>query len=364
MASEHAHRRELCRRIRDELIYLGRVTAGPAVMIADGQRASVGDLIVCTSNDHHTEAGQRGRTLANGDVLRIEAIGGQAVVVRRALDADPRAGARRWSDRFAYPGYAEAELGYAVTDHAAHSRTVHTGLQLITGTETRQQAYVGLSRGTTTNMAFVFTTTPGIADAEPGPRPAAEIARAQWLALDHHGHKLSQVGAFDATKAVAVLSGVLARDGAELSATQVQEQSFAAVDDLAILHAQWQAVTSAARTARWRELLLRTVPDEYRAEPGHQARWLWRTLRAAELAGLSFLGLRATRGRTRSFNRPSQASNHPRADRTSAAVSSLSFTEPTNSSSGASTSRFVETVFGDRPSSPCVSHSFTASRVV
>ena len=28
------------------------------------------------------------------------------------------------------------------------------------------------------------------------------------------------------------------------------------------------------------------LPPEYRREPGHQAKWLWRTLRAAELAGL------------------------------------------------------------------------------
>src|ERR1700730_7630799 len=29
-----------------------------------------------------------------------------------------------------------------------------------------------------------------------------------------------------------------------------------------------------------------SLPPGYRREPGHQARWLWRTLRAAELAGL------------------------------------------------------------------------------
>jgi hypothetical protein len=28
------------------------------------------------------------------------------------------------------------------------------------------------------------------------------------------------------------------------------------------------------------------MPPEHRREPGHQARWLWRTLRSAELAGL------------------------------------------------------------------------------
>ena len=45
MAADHALRRELSRRIRDDLIRLGIVRAGPAVRIADGATASWGDLI-------------------------------------------------------------------------------------------------------------------------------------------------------------------------------------------------------------------------------------------------------------------------------------------------------------------------------
>ena len=89
MAADHALRRELCRRIRDDLIALGHVAAGPAVRIADGAQASAGDLITCTRNDHQVEAGEPGRTLANGDLLRIEAVTAGGLVVRRALDADP-----------------------------------------------------------------------------------------------------------------------------------------------------------------------------------------------------------------------------------------------------------------------------------
>ena len=140
MAADHALRRELCRRIRDDLIALGVVAAGPAVRIADGARASAGDLITCTRNDHQVEAGEPGRTLANGDLLRIEAVTAGGLVVRRALDADPATGQRRWTDRtFLYPHFGDAELGYAVTDHVAQGRTVHTGLAVITGTEDRQQ---------------------------------------------------------------------------------------------------------------------------------------------------------------------------------------------------------------------------------
>ena len=67
--------------------------------IADGTQASPGDLIICTRNDHDVEAGEPGRTLANGDLLRIEAITPDGLLVRRALDADPRTGQRRWTDR-------------------------------------------------------------------------------------------------------------------------------------------------------------------------------------------------------------------------------------------------------------------------
>jgi hypothetical protein len=66
MAADHTLCRELCRRIRDDLIRLGIVAAGPAVRIADGAQASSGDLILCTRNDHSVEAGEPGRTLANG----------------------------------------------------------------------------------------------------------------------------------------------------------------------------------------------------------------------------------------------------------------------------------------------------------
>ena len=172
MAADHALRRELNRRIRDDLITLGIVSVGPAVTIADGTQASPGDLIICTRNDHTVEAGEPGRTLANGDLLRIEAITPDGLIVRRALDADPITGQRRWTDRhFVFKNHKDAELGYAVTDHAAQGRTVHTGLAVITGTEDRQHAYVALTRGTDANLAYVFTHSPKTAD--PASRPEA-----------------------------------------------------------------------------------------------------------------------------------------------------------------------------------------------
>ena len=287
MAANHDLRRELSRRIRDDLIHLGIVDAGPAVRIADGTEASIGDLIVCTKNDHSVQAGEPGRSLANGDLLRIEAITPDGVLVRRALDADPRTGQRRWTDRnFLYADYGECELGYAVTDHVAQSRTVHTGLAVITGTEDRQHAYVALTRGTDTNTAYVFTLSPKIADPAPGPRPAPELVRYDRLTAERSGEPADE-GQTDGTgDALGVLSDVLERDGQQLSALQMQQQALSNADHLAILHAIWTAETSPAREQRYKKLLMDALPPGYRQEPSHQARWLWRTMRAAELAGL------------------------------------------------------------------------------
>src|SRR5262249_34377558 len=124
IASSHELRREACRRIRDDLRHLGLVAPdGPSIEIADGQRASIGDLLVCTENDHSVDAGE-GESLANKHVLRIEAITARGPIVRRMLDADSTTQAPGWTEHtFLYPRFQSAELGYAVTEHVAQGRT-------------------------------------------------------------------------------------------------------------------------------------------------------------------------------------------------------------------------------------------------
>jgi conjugative relaxase-like TrwC/TraI family protein len=286
MAADHTLRRELSRRIRDDLLRLGHVGSGPAVQIADGTNAGRGDLIVATRNDHAVEAGEPGRTLANGDLLRIEAVTPDGLLVRRALDADRGTGQRRWTDRqFLYARYEDAELGYAVTDHVAQGRTVHTGLAVITGTEDRQHAYVALTRGTHDNTAYVFTQSLKRADLTPGPRPAPELAR--YDRFTTQPDVSAPAGSAAGTEeAMAVLAEVVGRDGQQLSASETMRQALADADHLAVLHVIWTAETTPAREQRYRELLTAVLPPGYLQEPSHQAKWLWRTLRAAELAGL------------------------------------------------------------------------------
>ena len=79
---------------------------------------------------------------------------------------------------------------------------------------------------------------------------------------------------------------MLDRDGQQRSATQARNQALADADHLALLHAVWTAETTPARDQQYRDLLRSILPPGDRRELSHQARWLWRTLRAAELAGL------------------------------------------------------------------------------
>jgi hypothetical protein len=291
MAADWARCRELSARIREDLIHLGLVDGGLSIHIADGAEASAGDLIICRANDHHLEAGEPGRALANGDVLRIEAITRRGIMVRRMLDPDPATGQRRFTDHaFWYTGYHSADLAYAVTGHSAQGATVHTGIALVAGTEDRQWLYPAMTRGTDTNLAYVFTTPARPADPQPGTRPAPELSHYERIRRERQGFRAAKPepgpGGPDQREPVAVLADVLSRDGTELSATETRRRNLANADHLAVLHAIWTTETRDARHDRYRELVAAALPPGHRGELSHRARWLYRTLHAAELAGL------------------------------------------------------------------------------
>src|SRR5262249_53569342 len=130
------------------------------------------------------------------------------------------------------------------------------------------------------------TLSPKLADPAPGPRPAPELARYDNTATAPAAGPNQAAAPAGTRDALAVLSDVLERDGQQLSASQTWQQALADADHLAILHAIWTAETTPAREQRYKDLLMASLPPGYRQEPGHQAKWLWRTMRAAELAGL------------------------------------------------------------------------------
>jgi hypothetical protein len=292
MAADWARCRELSQRIRDDLIHLGTVDATKTVRIAEGAEASAGDLIICRRNDHRTEAGEPGRTLANGDILRIEAITRHGIMARRLLHPDPATGQRRFtSQAFHYTGYQSANLAYAVTGHSAQGATVHTGIALVTGGENRQWLYPAMTRGTDTNLAFVFTTPARTADPQPGIQPAPELGRYERIRQERTGYlphdpTPPSPGNVDPREPIAVLADVLGRDGAELSAFTIRQRNLANADHLGILHAIWTAETTPVRHDRYRDLVLAALPPGHRQPLSPKARWLFRTLHTAELAGL------------------------------------------------------------------------------
>jgi hypothetical protein len=291
-AADWARCRELSRRIRDDLIHLGHVNATRTVQVAEGAEASVGDLVICRENNHQVEAGEPGRGLANGDILRIEAITPAGIMVRRLLEPDPATGSRRFTERaFTYRGYQSCDLAYAVTGHSAQGGTVHTGITLITGGEDRQWLYAALTRGTDNNMVFVCTTPATVADPAAGTRPAPELERSERARYERDGYlpalrPAPGPGSPDLREPIAVLADILDRDGAQLSATETRARNLANADHLAVLGAIWDAETKPARDTRYRDLVMAALPHQYRQELSHQARWLHRTLRSAELAGL------------------------------------------------------------------------------
>ena len=149
----------------------------------NGQRAGVGDPIVLRQIHHDAESGERGRGLANGDLLRIESIDGDRVMVRRQIAANPVTGERRYSEPFPFAYAAESQLGHVVTEHRAQGSTVTAGISLFTGSESPDWAYPALTRGALGNYAIVFTRPPNRADPRPGTRKAPELV--EWARVQN-----------------------------------------------------------------------------------------------------------------------------------------------------------------------------------
>ena len=127
------------------------------------------------------------------------------MTVRRALDATRPRGSGSGPTALSCNISEMLNWGYWVTDHVAQGRTVTGGRAVIAGTEDRQHAYVALSCGTGTNMAYVFTVSPRLADPMPGPRPAPELARIARITAERTVQQTAM--ATETQHALATLSG-------------------------------------------------------------------------------------------------------------------------------------------------------------
>jgi conjugative relaxase-like TrwC/TraI family protein len=137
---------ELNRQARDHL--LGDHPPDREVRLADGNQASVGDVIITRSNDRRLRLGASD-WVKNGDRWTITHVGerGDLTVRHNRSHRTVRLPA----------DYVQAStgLGYATTIHAAQGVTADTMHGLITGQESRQQLYTMLTRGRTTNHLYL-----------------------------------------------------------------------------------------------------------------------------------------------------------------------------------------------------------------
>ena len=133
---------------------LADTTPSQEIELSDGNRASVGDLIITRANDRRLRITATD-WVKNGDrwtILNLTGTGGVKVrQVRSARTATLPAG---------YVSTA-TELGYASTVHTAQGVTADTMHGVVTGEESRQQLYTMLTRGRSANHLYVSVVGDG-----------------------------------------------------------------------------------------------------------------------------------------------------------------------------------------------------------
>jgi len=307
MAYSNEDCRALSRMIREDLVHLGLVEDGPTVRLSHDARASAGDMIVAKKNRNKLitdgEGTDREHTLANGDILRVEAVVPGGVMARRALEA-AEDGSPRFGEAFLYPDRylrKSTDLAYSVTGHNGQGGTVSRGLALITGHESREWAYVAMTRGRRRNTAMAVTrdgvtrTKDGqelakpqnAADPAPGTKPDPQLARAERVELERLGLPQDEPERVEGEREpIAVLVDAMEREAAELSATEFQRRDLANADHLGILGARWADLADKADRERHERMLLAVIPEEFHDQVREAMTWISRSLTTAELSGL------------------------------------------------------------------------------
>jgi conjugative relaxase-like TrwC/TraI family protein len=255
IAGDSATVTELNRRARTARVAEGTVSDS-GLVIADGQRAGVGDEIVTRQNSRLLTIGKS--WVKNGDRFVVAATDPDgSMAVRRVnggaeviLPADYVA--------------QHVELGYATTSYRSQGRTIGTTHSLVSPTTTREVLYVAATRGRESNMIYVDTSF------DPDP------------ATGHDGTIASQ-------SASDVLAAVLANEGADLSAHEVLARAQRHTEDFSVLVAEYETLARAAQQQHWDDLLDRSGLEPRRLEQVRQSPAygpLLSALRDAETHGL------------------------------------------------------------------------------
>jgi hypothetical protein len=258
IAGDGATVTELNRRARTGRVAEGTV-ADSGLSIADGQRAGVGDEIVTRQNNRLLATGKS--WVKNGDRFIVATANPDgSMTVRRGTGAEVTLPADYVAQH--------VELAYATTSYRSQGRTVDTTHSLVVPTTTREVLYVAATRGRESNKLYVDTSL------EPDP------------ATGHDGMVAPQ-------SASEVLAGVLANEGADLSAHETLERAQRHTEDFSVLAAEYETLARAAQQQRWDDLLDRSGLEPCRLEQVRQSPAygpLLAALRDAEARGLDVEG--------------------------------------------------------------------------
>jgi conjugative relaxase-like TrwC/TraI family protein len=242
---------ELNRRARDHR--LDDCPCSWEVHLADGNQASVGDVIITRSNDRRLRLTATD-WVKNGDRWTITGIG-------RRGDLTVRHTRSHLTVRLP-ADYVQAStgLGYATTIHAAQGVTADTMHGLVTGQESRQQLYTMLTRGRQANHLYLQV----VGDGDP--------------------HTLIRPDTISPRTPTETLQQILARDETPASASTVLRELN---DPAARLFQAVQRYTDGLHVAAEQLLGPRIVAELDQADhyiPGLTAEPAWPTLRAHLLA--------------------------------------------------------------------------------
>jgi hypothetical protein len=221
--------------------------------LADGNRATVGDVIITRSNDRRLRLTATD-WVKNGDRWTITRIGRRGDLMVRHIRSQLTV--RLPSDYVR----TSTGLGYATTIHSAQGVSADTMHGLLTGQESRQQLYTMVTRGRTANHLYLQI----VGDGDP--------------------HTLIRPDTVSPRTPTETLQQILARDEAPVSASTILRQLNDPV--VRLFHAV-QRYTDGLHVAAEQHLGHRAVAELDQADqyiPGLTAEPAWPTLRAHLLA--------------------------------------------------------------------------------
>lgn len=244
-----------------------------AVALTSGLRASAGDRIITRSNDRRLRITST-HWVKNGDRFTVEQVRGDGGLSVRHEETG------RTLDLPADYVAGKVDLGYATTYHGAQGATVDVTHCALTGSESRQLLYVGMSRGRAANHAYL----PVSGDGDP--------------------HKNIHPDVVDPRTAVDMLETILRRDDAPRSArTEVRDQQDPVLQLRGAIEQYSDAVDLAAQVQLGPERIEQLAQQAEQTLPGLTECPAWESLLGhlcridVETSGEAIEHLRAARGR-------------------------------------------------------------------